>query len=586
LKNTTKTIFVLIAVIFYQFNFDIVFSISPSYDRFEKEDNQNDFRFATPNDKNANDSSSCKVIDYIKGNETYPYFLPDIVALNVFSDGKNLNYTAWFNKPIGNKLENHSVSVIPVITIDVEKTKDNNSASLENYTNNLVKDLRANNNDFNLLEKKSTIISEEKAEKIKYSLINFLTNQKEIITRYLMISNGNLYDIIQYGPFEKYSKDIDGIINSFNPHLANPIDQEGKPENQSLYVNDENNFSMYIPNNWNVSKSTFGFNDIEVYPPTETIKELGRQYELTLDILQKNNEGVDFVERILWDVDTKSWTRLVTERPGSHEEYMKVIQEQHNITDFYHNQNHSQIISDLLKEKKPNYVTSSVDLRHFGYPSKYGVIFGIIDIYQINDTICKVLDIVGPIPLPPPYFFINLNPRTLNLYPNDEANVELNFTTNTPWNWNVTFNTNSTKDVKTTISPNETLLIGDSKYTTKAHVKVLQNASVDMPLIPVTAKAQLSGITLTLPYEYNYYPQEQSIVYTETATMKVNVLKPIPPENPFVNAVMESISSGEIWKYLVGAFATLGVIFTKKIKNAKKSSKQQSIKKWFAKKKP
>ncbi|MGD9533473.1 MAG: hypothetical protein AB7V56_06875 [Candidatus Nitrosocosmicus sp.] len=577
---------------------DIGFGISPPFDRFEETDEFDDHHIMKTANDNFVNESSCKVLDHVLGKEIFPPILPDIVALNLFSDGKTLNYTTWFKNEAGKDLINKfTMPRLPLITINVDQFQ--NETSIESYLDKHILNFDKNNNNFKLLERSQINISGLRVEKLMYNLTDFITNKEAIQTKYLVVTDGKIYDIVQHIPSEKYLDDISKIIKSFTSISSYPTsintdyrDNDLNPnEDYYKYNNNMYNFSLNIPKDWKISNGSWGLFDFEIYSPEETIIELGRQYELTLDVLQKNNQGIDFVERILWDPETKSWTSLLTERPGSQDSHMKIIKEKNNITDFYHNSNHSTIVDELLKIRQPNYITSSLDLGDFGYPSKYGIIFTTINIYQVNDAVCKVVDNLGPITLPPPYFNINLNPRTINLYPYDESDVEMNFTTNNPWDWSLSFNSNlssplttlseqKSNNIKIEFAIPETTLVSDSKFTTKINVKV-SNASIGMHLIPVTVKAQLNGISMGLPDEYISYPQEKSLTYLETVYLKVNVLKPTPPENPLLNAVYESIASGEIWKYSLGAFATLAVIITGKIRKARKFSKQKTLKKWF-----
>ncbi len=582
-------------------NFSPLLAESPRFDRYEETDKLDDQRLRDEDNNGLDNSNNCKILDPLLEQEMYPRFVPDIVALNIFSDGKYLNYTAWFDQ----RFENHLVAndssslILPLMNIDIESLENNNS-SLSGYVDNLVTKLGENAVNFRLVERANDVlISDNPAEKIVYNATNSATGVDSQITKYLFIDGTNAYDITQYIPSVKYSKSINEIVSSFRTdsvfknessnsknrlysYLTDSIEKNESSNssygNRSEYYKDDlYNFSLYLPKGWTISKENpfLGPGDIDIYHPTETMEELGRQYELTLDILQKNNEGVDFVDRILWDPDTSSWTQLITERPGSYEGSMKIIDEQINFSNFYHNRTYSKIVDSLLEERAPKYISSSTNLQRFGYPSKYGVVFSAMEIYKLGDNICQVFDLIGPIPLPPPSFFINMNPGTLTLLPGEEENIELNFTTTTPWDWSITFHTNPSVEFETEFGVNDTLLISDSELATRMHLKVLPNATHDLHLIPITASAGLKGIILALPSEYETYPEDVSRTYNETEYLKVIVSEPPSMTenlNNFVDAWITPISG--IWAFFVGAAALLAPLIIKIYKKRKQATRK------------
>jgi hypothetical protein len=199
------------------------------------------------------------------------------------------------------------------------------------------------------------------------------------------------------------------------------------------------------------------------------------------------------------------------------------------------------------------------------------VVFSVITIYELGDNTCTVFDVIGPIPLPPPSFFINMNPRSMNLIPSEEENIELNFTTTTPWDWSISFDANQSKGFETEFGLKETQLISDSELTTKMDLKVLPNATRDMHLIPVTASASLEGIELTLPSDFQAYPEDVSRTYNETEYLKVIVSDPPSPAenfNNFVNAWISPISV--LWALFAGVAAILAPIIIKIYKKKKR----------------
>lgn len=569
---------------------------SPRFDRYEETDELNDLRLMDVNGNKSGNSSDCSILNRVLEQDSYPTSLPDISAFNVFSDGRYLNYTSWFYPGFQNRLvTNESSSLrLPIMSIDVESL--GNKSSIGEHADDLVKRLEENAIDFRLVERDNDIfISDKHAQKIIYNATNLFTGLDSRYIKYLLADDADAYVITQYIPSEKYSKNFDEIVSSFriesigkselgnsNNRLYNYLtDTTGKSElsnssyhNGSKYYEDNlYNFSLYIPEGWTISKGNplLGPGDRYLFPPIESIKEVGRQYELTIDILQKNSEGGDFVERILWDPDTSSWTQLVTERPGSYEGTMKIIDEQINFSNFYHNQTYSKIVDDLLELRAPKYISSSIDLQRLGYPSKYGVVFSVITIYELGDNTCTVFDVIGPIPLPPPSFFINMNPRSMNLIPSEEENIELNFTTTTPWDWSISFDANQSKGFETEFGLKETQLISDSELTTKMDLKVLPNATRDMHLIPVTASASLEGIELTLPSDFQAYPEDVSRTYNETEYLKVIVSDPPSPAenfNNFVNAWISPISV--LWALFAGVAAILAPIIIKIYKKKKR----------------
>jgi hypothetical protein len=592
-----------------------VLAESPRFDRYEETDVQSDLRLMgvvrddgdVQNDvldrlmgvdnTRLDNSSDCAILNYILEQDSYPTFLPDISALNIFSDGKYLNYTAWFYTGFQNRLvvtNESSTSRHPLMSIDIISL-ENNKSSLGKYVDNIIIKLKENALDFRLVERENILISDHHAAKIVYNTTNFVTSLDSQFTKYILIDSGNVFVITQYIPSEKYSKSIKDIVNSFQTgstrknessnsesrlydFLTGSTRNNGSSNhsydvNAKYYKDDLNNFSLYLPTGWTISEANplLGPGDKHIFPPVEKIEEIGRQYQLTIDILQKNNEGGDFVERILWDFDTGSWTHLITERPGSYEGSMRIIDEQINFSNFYHNRTYSKVVDDLLELRAPRYISSSVDLQSLGYPSKYGVVFSVITIYKLGDNLCQVFDVIGPIPLPPPFFFISMNPRNLDLFPGEDENIELNFTTTTPWDWSISFNSNPTDEFETEFGLKETQLVSDSELTTKINLKALPNATSDMHLIPITASAQLKGINLTLPSDIRGYPKDLSRTYNETEYLKV-----IVPESPsiaenFNNFVDEWITpmSG-VWALSAGVAAVLAPLVIKIYKRSKK----------------
>jgi hypothetical protein len=462
----------------------------------------------------------------------------------------------------------------------------------------MIMKLEENTVNFRLIEQANDfLISDKHPGKIVYNRTNVVTGLDSQSMKYVFIDGRNLYVINQHSPSEKYSKSIKDIVNSFQTDPARNdessssesrlydflTDTTSKNESSNYshdigtkyYQDTLHNFSLYLPKGWTISNANplLGPGDKHIFPPIETIEEIGRQYQLTIDILQKNNEGGDFVERILWDIDTNSWTHLITERPGSYEGSMRIIDEQINFSNFYHNRTYSKVVDYLLELRTPRYISSSVDLQSLCYPSKYGVIFSVITIYKLEDNYCQVFDVIGPIPLPPPSFFINMNPRNLVLFPGEEGDIELNFTTTTPWDWSISFNSPS-EEFETDFGLKEAQLISDSELSTKIGLKALPNATRDMHLIPITASAQLKGINLTLPSEIRGYPEDLSRTYNETEYLKVIVPEPLSPAanfNNFVEAWVTPISG--TWALFAGVAAVLAPLIIKIYKKRKKGDK-------------
>src|ERR687891_443324 len=164
-------IFEILVVMILISNFSPLLAESPRFDRYEETDGQNDLRLMDVNNNGLDNSNDCKILDNVLEQDRYPTFLPDIVALNIFSDGKYLNYTAWFNQGFQNHLvtNNNSSSLRrPLMSIDIESLKNNNS-SLREYMDNFVTKLRENAIDFRLVERDNDIlISDNHAEKIVY----------------------------------------------------------------------------------------------------------------------------------------------------------------------------------------------------------------------------------------------------------------------------------------------------------------------------------------------------------------------------------------------------------------------------------
>lgn len=112
---------------------------------------------------------------------------------------------------------------------------------------------------------------------------------------------------------------------------------------------------------------------------------------------------------------------------------MKIIDEQINFSNFYHNQSYSEIANDLLDLRPPKYISSSINLQRLGYPSKYGVIFGVTDNYKLGDNTCQIFDVIGPIPLSTAIIFHKYESKESESSSREEENIELNFTITTPW---------------------------------------------------------------------------------------------------------------------------------------------------------
>jgi hypothetical protein len=102
---------------------------------------------------------------------------------------------------------------------------------------------------------------------------------------------------------------------------------------------------------------------------------------------------------------------------------------------------------------------------------------------------------------------------------------------------------------------------------------VLPNATYDMHLIPVTASAELKGITLALPSEYQAYPEDVSRTYNETEHLKVIVSEPPSMAENFNNFVDTWIApiSGT-WAFFAGAAALLAPLIIKIYKKRKKAT--------------
>src|SRR3712207_3682156 len=138
-------IFPILVIVIMILNFSPLLAESPRFDRYGETDKPDDQRLRDENNNGLDHSNDCKILDPVLEQDSYPTFVPDIVALNVFSDGKYLNYTAWFDQRFENHLVTNDSSslIMPLMNIEIQSFKNNNS-SLREYMNNLVTKLGEN----------------------------------------------------------------------------------------------------------------------------------------------------------------------------------------------------------------------------------------------------------------------------------------------------------------------------------------------------------------------------------------------------------------------------------------------------------
>ena len=143
-------------------------------------------RLMDVNNNRLNNPSDCQILDHVFLHDRYSTSLPDISALNVFSDGRYLNYTAWFYPGFKNHLvvTNDSSSFrLPLMSIDIESLENNNS-SLKKYVDNIITNIKENGIGFRLVERVDNLfISDHPTVKIVYNVTNIFTKQDSQTTK-------------------------------------------------------------------------------------------------------------------------------------------------------------------------------------------------------------------------------------------------------------------------------------------------------------------------------------------------------------------------------------------------------------------
>jgi hypothetical protein len=269
--------------------------------------------------------------------------------------------------------------------------------------------------------------------------------------------------------------------------------------------------------------------------------------------------GTDYRIGVGWNVQNETWTTTVVEFSPVGDE--KVL-------------NQYKYSIPLGK----NYIDLSFNLESVNYPSLYDILFYAADDYVKDGLLCRMTDLASRVYVPPPEFSITAMPSTVTLRPGDETNVELKVKSNTSIRSQVSLFLNTSKDIQTSIIPNETFLSPNGIVTPILNIKALEGARPHPYTLPIVADfsipTEAKSITTTEAGTLTIQTARGSnTAFTDqVSNLTATVLPPFTPDQRLKNFYNDWLSTiSGIWTFLAGVAAVTLPLIIRAYKSRNKS---------------
>jgi hypothetical protein len=267
--------------------------------------------------------------------------------------------------------------------------------------------------------------------------------------------------------------------------------------------------------------------------------------------------GSDYQVNLLWDLNTKTWTKTLDEMsPAGELRSLKIIPQ---YTEFF--------------DKGKGYVDIPLELDALNSPSQYTVFFYISDIFIKDGRLCRLLDISNRVYIPPPEFSISMSQSSVNLRPGEEKIIEVQVKSDTKFSSQLFLHTNQLRGIQLGFIPNQTAIPPLSLITSQLQVKASESATARQYTVPIIANISFPTEIQILGNNGNIMNNSVSASIAENSNITVTVLEPMSlPEhlNTFYNAWLSPISG--IWTFIAGVGAVVAPLIIRAY-NKKKNDK-------------
>lgn len=278
-----------------------------------------------------------------------------------------------------------------------------------------------------------------------------------------------------------------------------------------------------------------------------------------------DSTGSDYQTKIIWDLDTKTWTKTVDELSPSGE--IKSLNTANNYSQFF--------------DRGKGHIDLPLELNALNFPSQYSIFFYISDVFIKGSSLCQLVDISNRVHIPPPEFIVRPSHSSVTLRPGEEKNVEVQVKSNTKFNSYLYLSTDEPEAVKLRFIPNQTAMPPLSVITSELKIKALDNSTARPYTLPI--RANISFPTeIQLPRSSGEIMNNSvPLSINQNSNLTVTILEPLSLSeylNNFYNAWLTPISG--IWTFAAGAAAVIGPLIIR-MYNKKKGSHKR-ITDWFS----
>jgi general stress protein CsbA len=266
--------------------------------------------------------------------------------------------------------------------------------------------------------------------------------------------------------------------------------------------------------------------DVFVKEPSKYMPAYGMLINADSD-LNTGYLGHDYLLRILWNNETKTWDYKLAEWSIARVE--RILYQKSNYTDFF-------------DEGEGNrYVHLSLNLANINFPQQYVVLFFVDYDFDMSNSRKGISDYSNWVNIPPLKFAISTSPSTITLRPGEEKTIEVQVNSTTPTATSfvtpyVSFSTNKIDAIENaSFIPNGLALPRFGIGASELHIKASKNAE------PSYRTLQILG-NVSFPVQYVRGSNETSELSTakfESMTVNTNLavttLKALTSEEKFSN---------------------------------------------------
>jgi hypothetical protein len=282
--------------------------------------------------------------------------------------------------------------------------------------------------------------------------------------------------------------------------------------------------------------------------------------------IETGYDGIDYAVLLAWDNDTKEWSRFSYQLPF--EGVKKALNDK--------------CAKTFPTNSFPRFIDLCADLRVFGSPSQYMVLFSTNNVF--SPTV-KLEDYSKWVRIPPPQYTISSSPNAIILRPGEQKTIDVRINSTEAIESSVTLYAQNQSTIQTTFDSSN-VHVPSFGMTTPLTINVSQNALTGAYPIYILAESSFSRVPININTLENRTPNTPYISIpgestTTGSTIIVNVQKAYGL-NDAINGLKEQLyftwkDNKEVLILIIGAFMTpFGAwIFNKSVKKSRRKKNEE-----------